>query len=145
MRFTVAFLTLALATVPAIAKDHAKDHAKDPWPSLVGTWVGKSRAIVTAASGHYGDAGAGAEPRFASAELTIEIAKEDEGRYLGTITSRGQSEPKLMVVGDDRKTLRTADGDGTSVGTILGKDSFELCYAQNNPSTVSCITFHRKK
>lgn len=50
-----------------------------------------------------------------------------------------------MVVSADRRTLRTTDQDGTSVGTILSPDSFELCYAQNNPSTVSCVTFHRRR
>ena len=148
MRFAAAFLTFALLSAPALAAQPAKEsatHANKGWPSLVGTWVGKSRAIVTAASGHYSDAGAGTEPRFVSAELTVEITREDQGRYIGTITSPGDTEVKVMVVADDRKTLRTSDLDGTSVGTILGKNSFELCYAQNKPTTVSCITFHRKK
>ncbi|MQT12128.1 hypothetical protein [Segnochrobactrum spirostomi] len=138
----VLVTALAVAGTPAAAKDTSR---KSAWPNLIGTWVGKSRAIVTTNTGHYGNAGTGDEPRFASAELVIEITKEDQGRYIGTITSPGDTEVKLMVVGSDRKTLRTTDKDGTSVGSILGPNAFELCYAQNNPSTVSCVTFHRRR
>lgn len=117
--------------------------AQESWPDLVGTWVGTSRAIVTANSGHY-TGGQGEQPRFVSSELVVTFTQQDRGRYIGTITSAGHTEPKLMVVAEDRKTLRTTDNDGTSVGTILDANSFELCYAQNNPSVVSCVVFRRR-
>lgn len=136
-RFTLLVgFAASLMAVPA--------SAQDAWPDLLGTWTAKSRAIVTAASGHYGTAGAGSEPRFASADLVIEITKQDQGRYIGTITSGGHKEDKLMVVAEDRKSLRTADTDGNSVGRILDTNSFELCYAQNNPSIATCAVFHRR-
>lgn len=118
--------------------------AQESWPDLVGAWVGTSRAIVMANSGHYTGSGQGEQPRFASSELVVVFTQQDRGRYIGTITSAGHTEPKLMVVAEDRKTLRTTDIDGTSMGTILDANSFELCYAQNNPSVVSCVVLRRR-
>ena len=92
----IVIVAVSLAVVtPAMAQT---------WPDLVGTWVGKSRAIVAAPGGHYGGASA-AEPSFVSAELTVEWTRQDEGRYIGTITSAGRTEPKLAVVAGDGKTL----------------------------------------
>lgn len=119
--------------------------AQETWPDLMGKWAGKSRAIITSPAGHYGGSGTGSAPRFASADLVIEITQQDQGRYIGTLTSPGQTEDKLMVVAEDRRTLRTADSDGNSVGRILDADSFELCYTQINPSVASCAVFRRVK
>lgn len=118
--------------------------AQDSWPDLVGTWVGTSRAIVMANGGHYTGSGQGEQPRFVSSELVVTFTQQDRGRYIGTITSAGHTEPKLMVVAEDRKTLRTTDNDGTSMGTILDANRFELCYGQNHPSVVSCVVFRRR-
>ena len=118
--------------------------AQESWPDLVGTWVGTSRAIIMANSAHYSASGQGDQPRFASSELVVTFTQQDRGRYIGTITSSGHTEPKLMVVAEDRKTLRTTDIDGTSMGTILDANSFELCYAQNHPSLVSCVVLRRR-
>lgn len=119
--------------------------AQDAWPDLIGKWVGKSRAIITSPAGHYGSAGGGSEPRFASADLVIEFTKQDQGRYIGTIVSAGHKEEKLMVLSEDRKTLRSVDNDGNSVGHIIDSNSFELCYAQMAPTVASCALFKREK
>jgi hypothetical protein len=119
--------------------------AQDAWPDLVGKWVGKSRAIIMSPAGHYGSAGSGSEPRFVSADLVIEITKQDQGRYIGTIVSAGHREEKFMVLSEDRKTLRSADSDGNSVGHMIDSNSFELCYAQMAPTVASCALFKRDK
>lgn len=80
MRFAVTATAAAVVLSGLVAASAPAAAAKEPWPDLLGTWVGQSRAIVTANSGHYGNAGAGSEPRFASVELVIEITKEDQGR-----------------------------------------------------------------
>lgn len=130
-------ISAGLAATPAAAQE--------AWPDLLGKWTAKSRAVVTSPAGHYGGSGTGSAPRFASADLVIEITRQDQGRYIGTITSPGQTEDKMMVVAEDRRTLRSVDSDGNSFGRILDADSFELCYAQVNPSVVSCALFRRAK
>lgn len=141
MRRKVPFVLAALCFAgPAVAQD--------AWPDLLGKWVGKSRAIIMSPAGHYGSAGSaggGNEPRFASADLVIEIIKQDQGRYIGTIVSAGSKEEKFMILSEDRKTLRSADSDGNSVGHIIDSNSFELCYTQMAPTVASCALFKREK
>ncbi|WP_018387479.1 hypothetical protein [Ancylobacter sp. FA202] len=138
MRGSVIFLFAAMCFAgPAVAQE--------AWPDLLGKWVGKSRAVIMSPAGHYGSAGGGSEPRFASSDLVVEITKQDQGRYIGTIVSAGHREEKLMVVSEDRKTLRSADSDGNSFGHLIDSNSFELCYAQIAPSVASCTLFRREK
>ena len=139
MRNTLAALLIAAWVQPVLAQD---------WPDLVGSWQGTSRAIVTAAEHHYGEETIDGtdgldEGAFASSELTVEITEQSDGRYIGSITSAGHTEPKYMIVASDGVTLRASDVNGLSTGRIIDVDSFELCYAQFNPSTVSCVVFTR--
>ena len=135
MRSLILMAAAAIATAPAFADD---------WPDLSGTWTGTSRAVVIGGGDHY-ERVDGSEARFVSADLTIEWQRQDEGRYVGTISSGGHVEPKLAVVASDRRTLRLADANGTSVGTIIDENTLEMCYAQVNPSMASCVIFTRQR
>jgi len=125
--------------------------AAQEWPDLIGVWKGTSRAVVGKASGHYGNVGdvaAGEVGKFVSAELTIEWVKQDDGRYIGSITSASHTEPKLGIVSGDGKSLFTVDSDGHSVGRLIDNDHFELCYMQTSEGdeqmVASCVVFERQ-
>jgi len=86
---------------------------------------------------------------FREVKLTVEWTEQKDGRLIGTITSPNQTEPKLAVLARDGKTLFAADTNGTSVGTIVEADTFELCYTQSSSAdsqiVVSCVEFERVK
>lgn len=132
------FLVVFAFSFPAIAQE---------WPDLLGTWKGTSRSVVSGVGGHFGGEHDD-KPRFAEVELTIEWTEQNEGRYIGTLTSGSHTEGKLGVVSADGTSLVTVDHDGQSVGRIIDGNSFELCYAQTSHSdeqmVVSCVIFNRQ-
>ena len=116
--------------------------AADEWPDLLGQWSGESRAVVSAGGDHY-ETQEHTDPVFVSQTLMIEWTEQEDGRLIGVITSEQHSEPKMAVIGSDRKSLSTVDANGSSTGSILDDDSFELCYTQTGPAVVSCVVFTR--
>lgn len=137
MRLTIP-LILALSATPLAAQE---------WTDLVGTWTGTSRAVVSGAGGHYTPSET-SKPVFVSADLTIVFTEQDQGRYIGTVTSGNSTEPKIAVVSDDRKAIFTVDSDGQSTGRMLDVDHMELCYTQSSSAdkqmVASCVVFVRK-
>lgn len=135
----IAFIVLALA--------FASPAAAQQWPDLLGTWKGTSRSVVSGVGGHF-TGEHDDKPRFAEVELTIEWTAQDQGRYIGTITSNNHTEGKLGVISADGTSLLTVDHDGQSVGRLIDENAFELCYAQTSHSdeqmVVSCVTFIRQ-
>lgn len=133
--FTLAFL---LCLSPAFAAD---------WPDLLGTWKGTSRAVVLGEGGHYQGDVSGA--KFLQAELTIEWTDQKDGRYVGTISSAMQTEPKLGILSADGTSFFTVDTDGSSDGRLIDNDHFELCYQQTSATdpqmVASCVIFERQK
>jgi len=137
MKFTMTAM-IAMIGAPVAAAEA---------PDLIGTWTGTSRAVVAGSGGHYGEGGAALQ--FREVELTVEWIEQKDGRYIGTITSAGHTEPKLGVLSSDGKMFVTADLDGTSVGRIIDDDHFELCYTQTSTGSdhiiASCVDFERVK
>ena len=104
--------------------------------------------MVGAAGGHYADAGLGEGPSFVGGDLTIEWTAEDDGRYVGTISSDSQTEPKLGVLSGDATSLLAVDTDGASVGRLIDADHSELCYLQTSSAVpqmvASWVVFERQ-
>jgi hypothetical protein len=132
-------LSCGLAT-PALAQE-------PEWPDLIGTWTGTSRSVVSADGGHF-TGGDGAGPRFAEVAFTIEWTQQDRGRYIGTVTSNGSTEPKMAVKSAAGDLFVTVDEDGQSIGRLLDENRFELCYTQSSQgdpqSVASCVLFTRQ-
>lgn len=128
---------LLLSLSPALAQE---------WPDLLGTWKGMSRAVVLGEGGHYDGDVSGA--KFLEAELTIEWTDQDNGRYVGTITSPMKTEPKLGILSADGTSFFTVDSDGASDGRLIDADHFELCYQQTSAAdeqmVASCVVFERQ-
>lgn len=137
MRYIYAAL-FVLAGSPAIAQD---------WPSLVGEWKGTTRTVTIGAGGHFADSQPEAA-QFREVELTIEWKEENNGRYVGTITSANHTENKLGIMSSDGVSFYTVDEDGHSAGRLIDADHFELCYMQTSSTdsqmVASCVTFERQ-
>lgn len=137
MRFIIILASLLFA-LPALAQN---------WPDLLGVWKGTSRSVVSGVGGHFSNE-ASSGPKFLEAELTIEWTEQNDGRYVGTITSPARTENKLGIASSDGTSFYTVDHDGLSSGRFIDADHFELCYMQTSSGdtqmVASCVTFERQ-
>ena len=118
------------------------------WPDLLGTWTGTTRSVIIGDGGHFSGGENSQNAEFHEIELTIQWTNQQDGRYIGSITSPKHSEPKLGVVSRDHKTIFTVDTDGQSVGELIDDNHFELCYMQTSSEdsmmVASCVIFERQ-
>ncbi|GJL71203.1 MAG: hypothetical protein NMNS01_04020 [Nitrosomonas sp.] len=137
MRVIVLLISTLLA-LPASAHE---------WPDLLGVWKGTTRTVIAGVGGHFSDS-VTSEAHFREVELTIEWIEEDDGRYIGTVTSANHTERKLGVMSSDGNSFYTVDNDGHSTGRLIDEDHFELCYLQSSfqdeQMVASCVTFERQ-
>jgi hypothetical protein len=135
----IVFLISILITLPASAHE---------WPDLLGVWKGTTRTVLAGAGGHFSDS-VTSDAHFREVELTVEWIEEDDGRYIGTVTSANHTERKLGVMSSDGNSFYTVDHDGHSAGRLIDENHFELCYLQSSfqdeQMVASCVTFERQE
>lgn len=108
------------------------------YPSMVGVWKGSSESVVLGDHEHHQ---AGPQtPRLSSLDFTFTVEGQDGRRFWGTFASSHFNEPVLAVFRTDGVSVLAADGNGYTVGLLLGPGVLEFCHVQSGATMVASCT-----
>ena len=114
--------------------------AKDDFPNMIGTWKGPAHGVFVAAPGP------SREPRFASMELTLDITKQEDRRFAGTIKTPNSTKPLVGVIDFNGNVLWSEPG-GFVEGRFKDADTIQGCYVRVSGYShiAACEEFKRQK
>lgn len=112
--------------------------------NLVGTWTGRSDAIVLGSAPHHPGSGG---PRMSNIDFTYVIEEQEGRRFWGTGGSEHGTWPVLGTFRGDGKSFVALYDGGIVEGTIVDENTFDIVFTQQKGdfAVIATNTYRRQK
>jgi hypothetical protein len=139
---------LVLAGVLAAASFAAFGQEQQPYPDLVGIWVGPGQSVTEGRTDQWPQA-PDAGPVFREGSWTVVVERQQGSLLAGTqgLTNGTRRDPLLGVIRADRKIVHMVDDDGTFLTVLTGPDAMEMCRTEVTAASriVGCRQLTRQR
>lgn len=115
------------------------------FPSLLGTWVGTTDAVVLGNPPHHAAGPDAHQVRSSRVELTFRILGQEGRRFWGEVESAAERQPVVGVIENDGRSITAVSSGGVVRGTLLDADTLDYVYARTGEILVAaCNTLRRR-
>jgi len=115
------------------------------FPSLLGTWIGTTEAVILGNPPHHARSGDLHQVRSSTVELTFRIEGQEGRRFWGVVESPVDRQPFVGVFGHDGRSITGVSSGGQMLGRLTDAGSIEYCYARAGEVLVAaCNTLKRR-